>query len=79
MNEKTTQAVNIGTEIVKEAMSSPKTVTVLSGYILGVHWLDLLSEAFKYGSTALAFLALCLVTNNHFLTRKKSKSYSKTK
>lgn len=73
MNEKINQVAQIATEITREAANSPKLATVLSGYILGVHWLDALSEAFKWASSAMAFIVLCLVISNHLLTRKKLK------
>ena len=73
MNERITQGAQVAAEIAAEIANSPKTATLLSGYILGVHWLDALSEAFKWSSSAMAFIVLCLVISNHLLVRKKLK------
>ena len=73
MSEKTTQAVNVATEIAREAANSPKVAAALSAWILGVNWLDVVPDIFKIISSVLAFVILCLVVGNHLLTRKKLK------
>ncbi len=73
MTEKTKQVVDVAGEMAREAVTSPKFAALLSGWILSVHWLELLSDVFKWASSLLAFCALCLVIGNHWLTRKKLK------
>lgn len=65
--------LNDVTQIGVEVVNSPKFAAGLSAYLLGVNWVELFSESFKYASSFIAFITLIVVLRNHILTHKKLK------
>lgn len=73
MKEQAVKTVSIFSDSVREVLCNTKVVMCISGYVIGVNWIDLFSEVFKYTSSAAAFIALVFVIMNRRLERQKLK------